>query len=195
MKSRKSIGIALIIGIFACSSTPTSDQPEVRNLRKYRIWYTGPELHAELDYRWADFHLGDEWLILKLSIAGQYRAVTPVEMEAVRMRTPQGHDIALPDQAEFRRNSGSIRHGLESVNAWSYPSERFVASRRACGEWFYFPSSFYQRTTLYVSPSQFCTGPLAFRVPGGVQPGRWVLMIDLEESVVRIPFELGNADR
>jgi len=193
MRSRKSIGIALIIATLACTSALAQDQPEVKQVRKYRVWYRGSDLQAELDFRWADRHLGDEWLILKLSIAGGRKAATPVAMEAVRMRTPQGHELVLPDQGEFRRISGTIRHGLESVNAWGAPSERFVASRRACGEWFYFPGSgLYQRTTVYASPSQFCTGPIVFQVPGGVQPGLWQLRIELEETTVKIPFELGQ---
>jgi len=35
-----------------------------------------------------------------------------------------------------------------------------------------------------------CWGPLVFQVPGGVQPGRWRLVIELEESTADIPFEL-----
>ena len=38
----------------------------------------------------------------------------------------------------------------------------------------------------------WCSGPLVFAVADGVQPGRWVLLIDLEGSDVRIPFTLGQ---
>jgi hypothetical protein len=33
---------------------------------------------------------------------------------------------------------------------------------------------------------------LVFAVPEGVRPGQWVLIIDLEEHDVRIPFKLGR---
>jgi len=41
-----------------------------------------------------------------------------------------------------------------------------------------------------VNTFQLCSGPLVFRVSGGIQPGRWRLIIELEESRVDIPFVL-----
>lgn len=35
---------------------------------------------------------------------------------------------------------------------------------------------------------------MVFAVPNGVQPGRWRLIIDLEESRADIPFELESTD-
>jgi hypothetical protein len=37
-----------------------------------------------------------------------------------------------------------------------------------------------------------CYGRLFFNVSGGIQPGRWVFGVDLPESEIRIPFELGE---
>ena len=37
-----------------------------------------------------------------------------------------------------------------------------------------------------------CYGRLLFKVNGGIQAGRWVFGIDLPESEIRIPFELGD---
>jgi hypothetical protein len=41
-----------------------------------------------------------------------------------------------------------------------------------------------------VNYQRVCQGRLFFKVPGGVQPGRYVLGVDLEETAVRIPFTL-----
>jgi len=41
-----------------------------------------------------------------------------------------------------------------------------------------------------VNTFQLCSGPLVFRVPGGVQPGRWHLVIELKKNRVDVPFEL-----
>jgi hypothetical protein len=41
-----------------------------------------------------------------------------------------------------------------------------------------------------ISTFEECWGPLVFKVTGGVQPGRWRLVIELEESTADIPFEL-----
>ena len=43
---------------------------------------------------------------------------------------------------------------------------------------------------VYVNTFNICDGPLVFAVAGGIQPGRWRLIIELEESRVDIPFEL-----
>jgi len=43
---------------------------------------------------------------------------------------------------------------------------------------------------MQIGRNEECSGPLVFSVPGGVQPGRWRLVIDLEESRVDLPFEL-----
>ncbi len=41
-----------------------------------------------------------------------------------------------------------------------------------------------------INPFEECWGPLVFNVTGGVQPGRWRLVIELEESTADIPFHL-----
>jgi len=154
------------------------------------VWYRGPEIEAELDYRWADGHLGDEWLILKLSLLG---AGATVERHGIRVRTPDGHTIPLLDQEEFRRIQGKLRIALDRSYAWEPPTGRFAGSREPCGQWFLVPPGlFIASPTLFLASTRVCTGPLVFQVPIGVQPGPWVLMIDLEESDVRIPFVLGG---
>ena len=51
------------------------------------------------------------------------------------------------------------------------------------------------RDEMPISSFQVCAGPLVFRVPGGIQPGRWRLVIELEESKADIPFEIEIEDR
>lgn len=52
------------------------------------------------------------------------------------------------------------------------------------------PTDEMARDVLTILPIEVCDGILFFHVPGGVHPGRWVLEIKLEESVVEIPFFL-----
>jgi len=82
---------------------------------------------------------------------------------------------------------------LQRDNAWEPASARFEGSMGRAQEWFFSPPGFFfHRDTIYPSNFQYCTGPMVFRVPGGVQPGEWTLLIDLEESTVRLPFVLGK---
>jgi hypothetical protein len=156
----------------------------------YLVWYRGIEIQAELDYRWADGHLGDEWLVLKLSLLG---AGSRVDHDDIRVRTPDSHTIPLLEQKEFRRVYGALRIALDRSYAWEPPTGRFAGSREPCGQWFLVPpGQFLASPTLYLASTRVCTGPLVFQVPIGVQPGRWLLTIDLEESDARIPFVLGD---
>ena len=59
-----------------------------------------------------------------------------------------------------------------------------------CGWFFIHPSRGLSRVVIYIHPQSDCYGPLVFQVLGGVQPGRWVVMVDLEEENIRIPFLL-----
>jgi hypothetical protein len=48
------------------------------------------------------------------------------------------------------------------------------------------------RSSLRINPGQWCSGPLVFRAPGGVQPGPWLVLIRLEEGELRVPFPLSE---
>ena len=183
------VGLAVL---FLLPARPAAAQDAtVSREGRYRVWYTSPQLRAELDFHWADRHLGDEWLILKLSMASGSGGVTPVSRDGVSVLTPQGAALPLPTQTEFREALGSIRMALKQENAWGPPASRFVGSLSRAENWFFSPPGvFIDRNTIYPSAFQYCTGPLVFRVPGGVQPGEWVLVMELEEARVRIPFIL-----
>lgn len=190
MRSLTMSVLVCLAATLACSTADTDRTPEVTQRGTYIVWYQGPEIQAELDYRWADRNLGDEWLILRLSLTGPG---TSVERQSIRIRTPDGHTLPLLDQLEFRRVYGKLRVGLDRSYAWEPPTGRFAGSREPCGQWFLVPpGQFLATSTLFLSSARVCTGPLVFQVPIGVQPGRWVLTIDLEESDARIPFMLGG---
>ena len=193
MRSRSALAAAAL-AIAALGLDPAVAQDvEVERKGKYRIWYTSPDLRVELDYHWADRHLGDEHLILKLAMAAGSRGVVSVARDAVQVQTPEGHVLSLPTQDEFRRMLGKVRVALERENAWGPPASRFSGSLGRSAEWFYSPpGAYFDRNTVFPSPAQYCSGPLVFLVPGGVQPGGWVLSLDLEESTARIPFVLGE---
>ncbi len=185
--------LLLLAVTVACSSASTTPAPEVTEHGTYQVWYHGPEIEAELNYRWADGNLGDEWLVLRLSLAGTGGSSTTVERHVIRIRNPQGHTIALIDQDEFRGVYGNLHTAIDRAGALVGPSARFLRGRQLRDRWFFAPPfGGLAFDSLYASPMSVSSGPLVFRIAGGVQPGRWVLMIDLEESVARIPFVLGE---
>jgi hypothetical protein len=168
-----------------------ADSGGITQKGKYVVWYDGPELKAELIYRWANDHLGDEWLVLKLSITSDHRSASEVSRSSITIRTPDGRTLPLMDQKAFREIYPEVRVALERIDAWGPPVRRLDSFNWRCEFWFLAPPfSTGNRESLRLNPGSWCNGPLVFRPPAGVQPGRWVLVIDLEESQARIPFEL-----
>lgn len=196
MVARIHLVVALFGVLFVVAMPASGQDSEVSQEGKWRIWYTSPDLRAELNYHWAAKHLGDEWIMLKFSIAGGRSGVASVSRSNVRLRTPGGEMLDLPTEPEFRKVRGSMSMAFRQENAWGPADARFATSMRRADEWFYSPrGQTIHRETLNPSPFLYCSGPLVFQVPGGVQAGRWTLIIDLEEMRAEIPFVLDENDQ
>ena len=177
----------------ACSSAPAPPEEELTQERRTVVRYIGNELQALVSFGWADSHLGDEWLVLAVWLSGGRKATTTVDGNGILLRGPGGARYPLLSQQAFREAYPEVLTALRAVD-FSYPPGRgFAGDRRPCGRWFLAgPWEGFAYDTIDVSPFQFCSGPLVFLVPGGAQPGRWELEIDLQESKVSIPFVLGE---
>jgi hypothetical protein len=180
----------------ATSTGPGSTAPATQEISRYAVLYEGPELAVALGFYQATRSLGDEWLILAVELtasAGAGRSV--VNRSDIAVIAPDGHRMALVSQEEFRENYAEYRVALERALRSLPILGRYDRSQMACDRWFLVgPFGGFAQDELPVNTFQVCSGPLVFRVIGGVQPGRWRLIIDLEESRVDIPFEL-EADR
>jgi hypothetical protein len=192
----------ILSATLACTTSTPTGEPGVTREGKWRVWFTGPVATVEVGYLWADRHLGDEWLVLKVGIAGA-GGPTTVTFDGIRLYTPEGRTVEPLDQAGFRSVHGQLRMGLDRINAWEGPSPRFMAHRRPSGRWFITPpfpqeAGWFGETmsvdSVYPSRQVACGGPLVFQVPVAVQPGRWVLVIDFEEGVARVPFEIESVE-
>jgi hypothetical protein len=194
MRVRK-ILVVWVVAVLAIVAMPVSSQEiEVSREGNWRIWYTSPDLRAELDYHWADLHLGDEWLLLKLSVAGgPAGGVTPVNRKNIMVQAPDGAITMLPSQAEFRAVRGSMEVAFQQENSWGPSASRFRNSYVRILEWFFSPpGATFHREFITPSARQYFSGPLVFQIPGGVQPGEWTLIFELEEMRAEIPFVLGG---
>lgn len=190
MRLSRSVAALSLMALAACSSSSQqAGEPELRQRSRHFIEYRGIELDADLSYHWAARHLGDTWLVLRLSLATAHGSSVLIERDSVKVRTPDGHTLSMIDQREFRRVYGKLHAALDRSQVWEPPTFRFMGSRQPHGFWFLSPpGGFFDRSSLRLHTSQWASGPLVYQVPVGVQPGRWVLTIDLEESDVRIPF-------
>lgn len=187
--------VVSVVAVLSMAAMPASSQEvDISREGNWRIWYSSPELRAELEYHWADLHPGDEWLILKLSVAGGLAGgVTPINRKNVMVKAPDGAIIMLPSQAEFRAVRGSMEVTFQQENSWGPSASRFRNSYVRILDWFFSPpGTTFHREFIAPSARQYCSGPLVFPVPGGVQPGEWTLIFDLETTRAEIPFVLGE---
>lgn len=189
MKRRINLAASVAVILVLAALPASSQDPNVSREGNWRLWYTSPDLRAELDYHWADRHLEDEWLILKLSVAAGTSGVSSINRSDVTVKAPDGAIIELPSQAEFRAVRGSMEVAFQQQNIWGPSASRFRNSWVRIVDWFFSPpGATFHREFIAPTPRQYCSGPLVFQIPGGVQPGEWTLIIGLNE----IPFVLGE---
>jgi hypothetical protein len=102
----KVMAVLVAAASLACSSSGSSssdnraDEPieHAQNVTRYR----GPELEVEVNYWWAETHIGDELMTLRVAIAAGETS-SPVKLENIRVRTPDGREISPMDQAGLHK--------------------------------------------------------------------------------------------
>ena len=188
--------ILLLIAGCATSSGPSTTEPGTREVSRYAVIHEGPELAVGLGFYQATRSIGDEWLIVAVELtasAGGGRVI--VNHSDISVISPDGRRLVLVSQEEFRENYGAVRVAVERALRSLPILGRYDRSQMPCDRWFLVgPFGGFAYEEVPVNTFQLCSGPLVFKVVGGIQPGRWRLIIDLEESRVDLPFELEAED-
>ena len=176
----------------ATSSGPGTTDPGIRKISRYTVLYEGPEMDVALGFHHATRSIGEEWLVVAVEFtAGSRGGRAIVDRSDISVFSPTGRRLALVGQEEFRENYGAIRVAIEQALRSLPIIGRYDPGQLPCDRWFLRgPSEGFANDVISVNTFQLCSGPLVFRVSGGVQPGRWRLVIELEESRADIPFEL-----
>ncbi len=182
--------LTAIIG--ACSTGSSTVEEGTRELSRYSVLYEGPELEAVVRTRQAQHDIGEEWLILVAHLRGAHSSgITEIHRKDISVRTPDGRRLPLISQDEFREVYREIHSRVRRATESSAPLSTYRRDLRLCDRWFLVePTGGFAQDEIAISTFEECWGPLVFAVPGGVQPGRWRLVIELEESRADIPFEL-----
>jgi predicted small secreted protein len=178
----------------ACGSTsaskgrptePTVDQPG-RTISRYR----DPLVEVLVDYKFANLSVGDDWMILNVAVTSSESKAIEVRREHVLVRTPNGRKIPLPSYPDFIDAYPEIQSAARRAALASDPIDFTQAGRRTCHLGFQpLPGTIAARESGFVNTHKICQGLLHFPVEGGMQPGKWELIIDFEEFDARVPFE------
>lgn len=167
-------------------------QEGVRPLKQYGVAYEGPEVEAAVRFYQAQRDIGEPWMVLVVHIVGSTRSgIVTIDRSAFTLITPDGRRLPMMSQKEFREVYGRIQTRIRRAVESAPPFRAYRGTIRRCTRWFLAtPGRGFGVDELYVSNFEECSGPMVFAVPNGIQPGRWRLIIDLEESRADIPFEL-----
>jgi len=180
---------ALTFGVSGCTTAEPTDTPGVERLGKYVLRYVGEDLELVLTYRYAAINPGDEWLILDVAASAPYGRRTVIRREGIFVEPPEGERIALATQAEFGAEFGSVMAKAARSEVVTDPLDYFPHSRRDCEfEFFARPGEAITFENVTIDDIRACRGKLFFKVPDGVTEGRWTLVIELEDTVARVPF-------
>jgi hypothetical protein len=183
--------LGLMVLAMGCSSATPTDTPGVDQLGRYILKQEGPEVDVVLGYKFAKSKVGAEWLILEMAISSPAGTSAKVERDNVWVKAPDGVKIPLATQESFGQAYSKMRNVIAAADIARDPLEYFPPSRRPClVQFFVPPGAGVAYDSVSVNDRRACQGRLFFKVPGGVDSGRWTFGIDLEESTVRIPFEL-----
>ncbi len=182
----------LTVAVLGCSSATPTDTPGIDRLGKYILRQEGPEVDVVLGYKYAAIKsLGDEWLILEIAVTSPASTSAEIRRENIWVETPGGEKIPLATQRTFGEAYRTIRNTIEAAKIARDPMDYFLPSRRPCRVQFFVPpGAGVAYDAVSVNDRRACEGRLYFKIPGGIEQGRWVLGMDLENSTVRIPFTL-----
>jgi hypothetical protein len=184
--------MGVCLGLVGCATGVPTDTPGVRAIGDETVVYDGPELSMSLNTREARRHLGSEYLAIEVSLGERSTSkMLSVDRGDISIVTPDRRRIPLMTQREFldayRHLSGAAMR-VEFQPVGPPDTSRMEAP---CVDWYFRrPADGMAREHLTITPFQPCWGPLFFHIPGGVQPGRWELEIQLDESKAEVPFYL-----
>jgi len=191
-KTLHALLLAALLVASACATGGNTDYEGVRQTGRYSVSYEGPEMEASVLFHGVDRDMGSGWLVVVAQLRGTLRSgIVTIHRNDISLRTPDGRRLPLLSQSEFREAYHEIHTRVRRLVTSSEPLQTYASDLRRCDRWFLVqPGRGFSQDELGISSFEVCWGPLVFAVPGGVQPGRWRLIIDLEESRVDVPFEL-----
>jgi len=181
--------VMALISLVGCSSAKPTDDPGVDRMGKYILMQKGPDAEVVVGYRYAQNSLGSEWLLLEVAMTSPPKQTAVIHREKVSVNTPAGKTIPLATQRDFNQAYGTLQPILAAADVVRDPMDYWPPRKTTCAIRFFMePGTAVSFDEVTVNDFRACQGRFLFNIPGGVQAGRYVFSIDLEESEVRIPI-------
>ncbi len=191
--------VVAVLGLLApgCGTTTPAmpkgtTEPFIDQPGRHIVRYRDIVIEIVVDTKYASNNLAENWLILNTAMSGMTGAAAKVNRDLISVRTPDGRTIPMPTYREFNAAYTEVASAARRAALASDPLDFTRGGRRDCLlDFFPLPGSGRSsRTALNVTKNELCVGMLYFPVRGGVQPGRWKLILDFEETQAVVPFIL-----
>ncbi len=147
-----------------------------------------------LGYKAANNSLDQEWLLLEVGmtlIKGQ--ANQECVREDLSVLTPDGEIIPMATQVEFGK-AGHLkalnkRADMQRDNINYFPTGTTIPCRIG---FFSDPtdSSLKPYDKFELAYGRGCLGRIFFKIPGGIKMGRYFLLVQFDNSVIKVPFKI-----
>ena len=181
--------VVAFISLAGCSSAEPTDDPGVDRMGKFILMNKGTEAETVIGYRYAQQNLGAPWLLLEAAMTSPPNQTATIKRERVSLTTPAGETIPLATQKDVNEAWGVVMPIVNAADVAKDPVNYWQPRKKTLLMRFYVaPGSGISYDEFSVNDFRVCEGRFLFEIPGGVQAGRYVLTIGLEESDVIIPI-------
>jgi hypothetical protein len=152
-----------------------------------------------LGYRTANASVGQEWLMVEISMTVLPGRNLTLTRDDFWLTTPDGNRVDLATQEEFNKGSGAVRAldaraniGRDSLNY--LPTQANIPCRIGFFSDASTPARGLTYTQFSMNPSSACGGRLYWIVPEGIKYGQHFLNIQLPDQVMNVPFKIMTKD-
>jgi hypothetical protein len=191
-----SVAVLVVTATMGCSTAnvlPPQEQPVLESIGDGVLRYGGPNAWVVVDHRFARLSTGAPWLILDIGVTAADGQRATISRAGIFARSPAGRRYPLATQQEYRQGHVEIANLSRRADVVGSASYDFPGSRKPCRFNFFVRQSERRQVAfdeVYVNDNRACFERFFFSVPDGVEAGRWMLGIDLEQGEVRIPLDL-----
>jgi len=189
------LGTALVATAMAVPAT-AADTPTVKldTPGKYVVRAKGPGIEVVLGYQFADREVGEEWMLLGLAMTGATRKNVTITKDGIHLMAPDGSTIPLPEDQEVIAARSTLRRLASQALRIGFPLDYFRAGRHRCitgyGNQPMIATMF---QSVEVNNSRVCYGFFVFKIPGGIAPGAWTLVLQADGVTYNLPFQVGQS--
>src|SRR5215831_15826044 len=154
------------------------------------------EGYVILGYKTANYSIGEDWMLIETGMTlREGVSAEKVKRTAVSLDTPDGTHIPLPSIEEFRQADTQALQARSKIQRDSINYFPPMASK-PCRIGFF--SDVEDRAMPWdefeISYDRACLGRMYFPIPGGIKYGQYWMNVQLENSLIRVPFRILTKD-